>query len=74
MGLIWGLYIRTHTHTYTYNMDSILAKIVSRLPKVAKFLEKGYFMKMKVHYQLLRGIKPNSLTEKKKFNYYLHVF
>ena len=55
-------------------MDSILAKIVSRLPKVAKFLEKGYFMKMNVHYQLLRGIKPNSLTEKKKFNYYLHVF
>ena len=65
MELIWGLYTHTHTHTHTYNTDSILTKIVSRLTKVAKFLEKGYFIKMNVHYQLLRGIKTNSLTEKK---------
>ena len=59
------MYTHTHTYTYTYNTGSFLAKIVSSLPKVAKFLEKEYSIKMNVHYQLLRGIKPNSLTEKK---------
>ena len=47
-------------------MDFIHVKVVTRLQKVAKSLEKRYFPKMNIYYQLLKGIKnkPNILTEK----------